>query len=187
VCRKVWRHAHGWRILIGLDSSSKMRAAKQLATPTHSQYNENDRSRVARLSKIAHKSKSPFRSRGQTKAGLSPRMTMMVIVIAMKIDRQARARRRGLGSRAVESHGRIRVRQFELPPTVETHPVSAAFDGEHPAQVTVPAAENELENRWQFHKSCARCRRSQLPFTSSQSSRERTLARARAIAQSAAP
>ena len=41
--------------------------------------------------------------------------------------------------------------------------------------------------RKRFHQSCARCRRSQLPLASSQFSKERTLARARAIEQSAAP
>jgi hypothetical protein len=86
-----------------------------------------------------------------------------------------------------ESHGRMRVRQVEFPSTVETNPVSPAFDGEHAAEVTMPATEDELNNRQHFHKSCARWRRSQLPLASSQSSRERTLARARAIAQSAAP
>jgi len=38
-----------------------------------------------------------------------------------------------------------------------------------------------------FHKSSALCRRSQLPLTSSQPSRARTLARAKAMEQSAAP
>src|ERR1700681_1888191 len=52
----------------------------------------------------------------------------------------------------------------------------------------VMASEGKLEHlqEW-FHKSSARFRRSQLPWASSQSSRERTLARARAIEQSAAP
>jgi hypothetical protein len=39
----------------------------------------------------------------------------------------------------------------------------------------------------EVYQSCARWRRSQLPFASSHSSNERTLARAKAIAQSAAP
>ncbi len=72
--------------------------------------------------------------------------------------------------------------------TVEAHLVGAVFDGEDTAQVTMPATKNKLENPAQrFHQSCARWRRSQLPLASSHSSRERTLARARAIAQSAAP
>jgi hypothetical protein len=81
-----------------------------------------------------------------------------------------------------------RVRQVEFSPTVEADLVRAAFDREHTAEVTVPAPKNILEDpQEQFHTSCARRRCSQLPLASSQSSRERTLARARAIAQSAAP
>jgi hypothetical protein len=81
-----------------------------------------------------------------------------------------------------------RVRQVEFSPTVEADLVRAAFDREHTAEVTVAASKHKLENvQQEFHKSCARWRRSQLPLASSQSSRERTLARARAIAQSAAP
>jgi hypothetical protein len=102
--------------------------------------------------------------------------------------RMMRIRLRAVVPRAIQSHGRIRVGQVEFPPTVEADPVSPVFDGEHAAHVTVPAADHKLEQaRQQFHKSCARWRRSQLPWSSSHSSRERTLARARAIAQSAAP
>jgi len=90
-------------------------------------------------------------------------------------------------ARGIESHGSIRIWQIEFPPTVEADPICALFDGEDAAEVTVPTAKDELKNRQQFHKSCARWRRSQLPLASSHSSRERTLARARAIAQSAAP
>jgi hypothetical protein len=79
------------------------------------------------------------------------------------------------------------VGQFEFPPTVEAHLVCPVLDGEHAAHVAVPAAKDKLQKPWQLHKSCARCRRSQLPFVSSQSSRDRTLARASAMAQSAAP
>ena len=77
--------------------------------------------------------------------------------------------------------------QVEFPPTVEAHAVCAAFDGEDAAKVTMPAAKDELEDRQWLHNSCARWRRSQLPLASNHSSSERTLARARAIAQSAAP
>ena len=79
------------------------------------------------------------------------------------------------------------VRQVEFPSTVEADLVCAVFDGEDAAEVTVPAAKDELKNRQQFHKSPARWRRSQLPLASNHSSSERTLARAKAIAQSAAP
>ena len=83
---------------------------------------------------------------------------------------------------------RVRIWQVEFPSTIEADPIRAMFDGEHATEVTVPAAKEELEHPEQhFHKSCARCRRSQLPLASSHSRRERTLARARAIAQSAAP
>jgi hypothetical protein len=80
------------------------------------------------------------------------------------------------------------MRQIEFASTVEANLVRAVFDREHAAEVTMPAAKNKLEDTQEkVHKSCARWRRSQLPLASSHSSRERTLARARAIEQSAAP
>jgi len=82
----------------------------------------------------------------------------------------------------------MRVGQIEFPSTVEADLVCAVLNGEHAAEVAVPAAKDKLEYiEQEFHRSCARCRRSQLPLASNHSSRERTLARARAIAQSAAP
>jgi hypothetical protein len=100
----------------------------------------------------------------------------------MKIRPQAGSRR-GAGRSCSE-----RIRQVEFLSAVEANLIRSVFDREHTAEMTVPAAENKLEHSQQeFHKSCARWRRSQLPLASSQSSRERTLARARAIAQSAAP
>src|SRR5580765_2739976 len=90
--------------------------------------------------------------------------------------------------RASRPYRRVCTRQIEFPSTVEANLVRAVFDGEHTAEVTVAASKHKVENVQQgFHKSWARWRRSQLPLASSQSSRERTLARARAIAQSAAP
>jgi hypothetical protein len=41
----------------------------------------------------------------------------------------------------------MRVRQIELPSTVEAHPVSPVLDGKDAAEVTVPAAEDKLEKR----------------------------------------
>jgi hypothetical protein len=100
----------------------------------------------------------------------------------MKIRPQAGSPR-GVGWSFPES-----VRQVEFSPAVEANLIRAVFDREHAAQVTVSAAENKLEHSQQeFHKSCARWRRSQLPLASSQHNRDRTLDRARAIAQSAAP
>ena len=97
-----------------------------------------------------------------------------------------RSHARALG--AIGPNGRMRRRQIEFPPAVETDLVCTMLDREHTAQMTMPAAKKELEDApEELHKSCARCRRSQLPLASSHSSRERTLARARAIAQSAAP
>jgi len=78
--------------------------------------------------------------------------------------------------------------QVKFPATVKANLISAIFDGENATHVTMPAAKNKLEQAGErLHKSWARCRRSQLPFASSQSRRERTLARARAMEQSAAP
>src|SRR5579864_4452890 len=85
-------------------------------------------------------------------------------------------------------YGHMCMRQIEFLSAVEADLICAAFDREHTAEVAVPATENKLEHSQQeFHKSCVRWRRSQLPFAANHSSRERTLARARAIAQSAAP
>lgn len=84
--------------------------------------------------------------------------------------------------------GHAGICQVKFPSTVEADLVCTVFDGEHPALMTMPAAKEKLGNpNKRFHKSCTRWRRSQLPFTSSQSSKDFTLARARAIAQSAAP
>src|ERR1700676_1455893 len=72
--------------------------------------------------------------------------------------------------------------------TVQADLVRPFLDREHGSPFAVMASEGKLEHlqEW-FHKSSARFRRSQLPWASSQSTRERTLARARAIEQSAAP
>src|ERR1700675_3961311 len=72
--------------------------------------------------------------------------------------------------------------------TVQADLVRPFLDREHGSPFAVMASEGKLEHlqEW-FHKSSVRFRRSQLPWASSQSSRERTLARARAIEQSAAP
>jgi hypothetical protein len=78
--------------------------------------------------------------------------------------------------------------QVELPSAVKADLVGAVFDREHTAEVMMPATKDKLEKGLQqCHKSPDRWRRSQLPLTSNQSSRERTLARASAIEQSAAP
>src|SRR5271166_5640646 len=79
------------------------------------------------------------------------------------------------------------VRQLEFPSTIEADPVRPVFDREHPTSVTVPAPKDKLENpKQRVHRGGSR-RRSQLPLVSSQAKRERTLPRARAIEQSAAP
>lgn len=83
---------------------------------------------------------------------------------------------------------RVCVWQVEFPTTIEADPVCAVPDREYSTHVSMSATKDKLENPDQrFHQSCARWRRSTLPFASSHSSRERTLARAKAIAQSAAP
>jgi len=80
------------------------------------------------------------------------------------------------------------MRQVEFLSTIKADLVRAVFDRKYTADVTMPAAKNELiDIQQEFHKSCARWRRSQLPLASNHSSSERTLARAKAIAQSAAP
>jgi hypothetical protein len=79
----------------------------------------------------------------------------------------------------------MRVRQIKFLSTVEADLICALFNGEGAAEVTVPAAKDELENRRQFHKF--RRRRSQIPLASSHSREERTPIRAQAIEQPAAP
>jgi hypothetical protein len=75
--------------------------------------------------------------------------------------------------RATGSYRHVCMRQIEFPATVEANLVRAVFDREHTAEVTMPAAKNKLEDvQQEFHKSCARWRRSQLPLASSHSSRE---------------
>ena len=79
-------------------------------------------------------------------------------------------------------------RVWEFVTTLEADLVRSFLDRDNAAQFVVVTAEGKLVNpKQQSHKSSARCRCSQLPFTSSQSSSERTLARASAIEQSAAP
>src|SRR5579863_5103291 len=124
------------------------RCETKLAARIHSQCKKNDRSGVAGLSKIAHKQNQIWDQANGSKRKLRrPRL---------KIDHQAGVRRSPQW-RSIESHGRIRVRQVEFPPTVETDPVGPVFDSEHAAQVTVPTADDKLEQAGQqFHKSCAR-------------------------------
>jgi hypothetical protein len=92
------------------------------------------------------------------------------------------------GRRSIGRSRCKRFRQVEFPATIEADSVRTMLDREHAAEVTVPATKYKLKDtQEQFHKSCARWRRSELPLMSSHSSKDRTLARARAIAQSAAP
>ena len=78
-------------------------------------------------------------------------------------------------------------RTLKLAPTLEADLVRSPLDGEHAAQLPVTAPEDELKNPQQrVHTSCARLR-SELLLASSHSNKARTLARARAMEQSAAP
>jgi hypothetical protein len=81
----------------------------------------------------------------------------------------------------------MNIRQVELPSTIETDSVRPLLDGEDATQVTVMASKRKSENPTQrVHRSCSRLR-SKLPLASSHASKARTLARARAMEQSAAP
>jgi hypothetical protein len=172
--RKVWRHARmknaDWPRLWLKNESSE----SDVAARTHTQYNNNDRSGTTRLSKIAHI--------GSIDVSSSDCQEMQPSGCTMRIRSHASA----LG--AVSPNGCVRRRQIEFAATIETDLICAVLDREDTAEVMMPAAKKELEHTPEkFHKSCARCRRSQLPLASSHSSSERTLARASAIAQSAAP
>jgi hypothetical protein len=97
-------------------------------------------------------------------------------------------RSRASGRQGFEICRCLRVWKVEFPSAVEANLVCPVFDREQTAEVPVAASKHKLENiQEQFHKSWARWRRSQLPLATSHSSKDRTLARARAIEQSAAP
>jgi hypothetical protein len=71
---------------------------------------------------------------------------------------------------------------------LQTNLVRPLLNSEHTTHLAMMTSEGKLKNPQQeSHKFCARCRRSQLPLASSQSSSVRTLVRARAMEQSAAP
>ncbi len=154
----------------------RMRAAKSASTaPGYTLRRiDHDRDRGACLSKIAHNDNLAQRigNKGSRrgKSGPEPRVSPQP-----GANGHAGAHRRGS------------TRQIEFPRTVEADFVRAAFDREHAAQVTVAAVKNTQHIEKPLHRSIARCRRSQLPLASSHSRRERTLARAKAMAQSAAP
>jgi hypothetical protein len=100
----------------------------------------------------------------------------------MRIGWQAR------GLRLVGRSCSQSVRQVKFTSTVEADLICAAFDREHAAEMMVPAAKDKFEKGpQQSHKSPDRWRPSRLPLASNHESSERTLARARAIEQSAAP
>src|SRR5271157_1325265 len=66
---------------------------------------------------------------------------------------------------------------LEFLATLQADLIRSFPDGEHSAALAVTAPEGKLKDpKQRCHKSSARCRRSQLPWASSQSSRERTLA-----------
>jgi hypothetical protein len=48
--------------------------------------------------------------------------------------------------RGIESHGSLRVGQIEFPSTVEANLIRAMFNRKHTAEVTVPAAKEELKD-----------------------------------------
>src|SRR5271154_6688782 len=78
--------------------------------------------------------------------------------------------------RSVEPQRRIRIRigQVEFPAAIEAHAVGAVLDGEYSAHVLMAATKEKLKNpEHAVHKSCARCRRSQLPLVSSHASSAR--------------
>jgi hypothetical protein len=63
-------------------------------------------------------------------------------------------------------HGHACVWHVEFPSTIEANLVRTVFDGEHPALMTMSAAKEKLKGpKKRFHKSCARWRRSRIPFT----------------------
>ena len=94
----------------------------------------------------------------------------------------------GALSRMFERMGvRQQRRILKSPSAVQADLVRPFLNCEQAALLAVIPSEGRLENRkWRFHKSSTRLR-SQHPLTSSQLNRALTLARARAIEQSAAP
>src|SRR5579872_6055331 len=130
---------------------------------------------IVRLSKIAHMRKI-------TVAMPRPVKRRGVLAHVLTIHLQTGTRRRD------RPYWELNAGQREFSSAVKADFVRAMLNGEHTAEMMMPAAKKELEEMQEkFHKSCARWRRSQLPLASNHSSSDRTLARARAIAQSAAP
>jgi hypothetical protein len=92
-------------------------------------------------------------------------------------------------ARSALSYGANRYQDaLKFLPAHQAHLVRPVLDRKYAALLPVSASEEETKNVEQrLHKSSARCRRSQLPLASSHASKARTLPRARAIEQSAAP
>ena len=87
----------------------------------------------------------------------------------------------------MQGRGGGTVPHIEFFSTIEADLVRPLPDCEHATQVLVMAPKDELEYpKHRVHGYSDRLR-SQLPLVSSHSSKERTLARARAMEQSAAP
>src|SRR5580700_6743795 len=129
---------------------------------THGQYQKDDRSKDVSLSKIAHM-RQP---RSDSGTGSNRELQCAWLTVEDKY---------WSSSRSIEPHWRMRIGQVEFPPTVEADAIRSMLDGEDPAEVPMPATKDGSKQRKQFHRSCARWRRSQLPLASSQSSNARTL------------
>jgi hypothetical protein len=72
--------------------------------------------------------------------------------------------------------------------TIKADLIGSVLDREYAAQMTVTAPEHKLEHpRQRVHRSNSRRRSLQQPLSSSHVNNERTLLRAKAIEQSAAP
>jgi hypothetical protein len=109
------------------------------------------------------------------------------IVSRGAITRHAKPRPRGSGQRITNSGVHLLPRIWQFLTTLQADLIRSWMDREHVAESTVMTPTKNLgQPKRQPHNS-GRCRRSQLPWASSQPSRDLTLVRASAIAQSAAP
>jgi hypothetical protein len=160
------------------NSDPRIKASNQRPRPRlHTQHNKNDRSGESCLSKIAHiwRLRWQWLRRGRIKYLFFGTSNALLLRIGSADN-----------IRSDGAHSRPGI--FEFLSTLQADLIGPLVDCEHTTFLAVTTSEYKLENpKQEFHKSSALCRRSQLPLTSNQSSKARTLARARAIAQSAAP
>ena len=138
---------------------------------------KNDRCKRSCLSKIAHMPKNSGRTVGATRSNRG----YFSLPCGIK-------RRTGIVSNTRLQGVHRFPGIFKFASTLDADLVCPFLDGEHATQLAMMASKSKLQDpKQEFHKSCARRPRSQLPLASSQARRQRMLACASPIQESAAP